>query len=369
MTGCFWAPEIHVIDGRLSILFMPCYDGSNGRPDIFTGRASIIQLKQDAAGNDLEPTVPGNWTTPEYVVRADGSILNPIQNISLDMTYFVDGDQSYYAWQQLGAIFIARMDPAEPTRLTSPPVRIYAPLFAWDNTIAEGPNVHIRDGVVYMLYSGSLVGDTYTTGLLTADAGADLTDPSAWTELDYPIQKSEIFEGEWQLGPGHGMWSSDEDDNLLYVFHARTSNRGLTGRDTFVRRVHWASDGMPVLDMERDEEVAPDNRTVTVQVTVTPAEPALDVRSEVESRCVAGRVVQTVTVRNGEQVPVSVQVSSPYGSRTVGALGADRATTAAFTTRLPAIEAGTVTVTARADVDGRQVTAAADVPFAARSCG
>src|SRR5699024_694633 len=28
MTGCFWAPEIHEIDGRLSILFMPCYGDS-----------------------------------------------------------------------------------------------------------------------------------------------------------------------------------------------------------------------------------------------------------------------------------------------------------------------------------------------------
>ncbi len=62
MTGCFWAPEYHVIGGKLSILFMPCYNGSNGQPDMWTGRASIIQLKQDAQGNDLDPAVPSNWT-------------------------------------------------------------------------------------------------------------------------------------------------------------------------------------------------------------------------------------------------------------------------------------------------------------------
>src|SRR5699024_9639461 len=62
MTGCFWAPELHVIDGTLSILFMPCYDGSNGAPDMWTGRASIMQLKQDAQGNDLNPADPDSWT-------------------------------------------------------------------------------------------------------------------------------------------------------------------------------------------------------------------------------------------------------------------------------------------------------------------
>src|SRR5699024_2983641 len=116
-------------------------------------------------------------------------------------------------------------------------------------------------------YSGSTVGDTYTTGLVTAPAGdgLDLTDPEAWTKLNYPIQKSGPYEDGWQLGTGHGMWSHDEAGNLLYVFHARTDHNGLSGRDTFVRRVHFAADGLPILDMELDEEVAPALRDVTVQ--------------------------------------------------------------------------------------------------------
>ncbi len=77
MTGCFWAPEYHVIGGRLSILFMPCYDGSNGRPDMLTGRASIIQLKQDAQGNDLDPAVPGNWTKPRRCGRSKARFSTP----------------------------------------------------------------------------------------------------------------------------------------------------------------------------------------------------------------------------------------------------------------------------------------------------
>ncbi|MCH6231174.1 family 43 glycosylhydrolase [Microbacterium sp. CFH 31415] len=371
MTGCFWAPEFHVIADRLSILFMPCYNGSNGRPDMWTGRASIIQLKQDAQGNDLNPAVPANWTKAQKVVRADGSILNPVQNISLDMTYFQDSGQSYYSWQMLGSIFIAKMDPADPTRLTSAPVRILAPEYAWDNTIAEGPNVHVRDGKLYLIYSGSTVGDTYTTGLATATAGdgVDLTDPAAWSKLNYPIQKSGVFNGQWQLGTGHGMWSFDEDDNLLYVFHARTSNNGLTGRDTFVRRVHFAADGLPIFDMEADEEVAPDNRTVSVTVTVVgDPEPALDVSAVVAARCVAGKVVQTVSVTNGETFPVAVKTTSPYGAKTVS-VAAGKTVSQAFTTRLPSIEPGAVGADASATVGGEPVAYDQDFAFAASSCG
>ncbi|MCW3493422.1 family 43 glycosylhydrolase [Microbacterium sp. SSM24] len=372
MTGCFWAPEFHVIADRLSILFMPCYNGSNGRPDMWTGRASIIQLKQDAQGNDLDPAVPANWTKAQKVVRADGSILNPVQSISLDMTYFTDSGQSYYSWQMLGSIFIAKMDPADPTRLTSAPVRILAPEYAWDNTIAEGPNVHVHDGVLNLIYSGSTVGDSYTTGLTTATAGAgvDLTNPAAWTKLNYPIQKSGIFNGEWQLGTGHGMWSHDEDDNLLYVFHARTDNNGKTGRDTFVRRVHWASDGLPIFDMESEEEVAPGNRAVSTTVTVIgDAAPALDVSGTVTARCVAGKVVQVLTVTNAEDFPVAVSATGAYGSKAFGAVAPGKSSSTSFTTRQPSVAIGAVALTATATVEGAPVTATIDIAYPAVACG
>ncbi|WP_137845851.1 LamG-like jellyroll fold domain-containing protein [Microbacterium sp. 2FI] len=372
MTGCFWAPEYHVIDEKLSILFMPCYNGSNGQPDMWTGRASIMQLQQDAAGNDLDPAVPANWSKPQKVLRSGGGALNSVQGISLDMTYLEDSGQSYYIWQMLGSLFIAKMDPANPTRLTSEPVRILAPEYAWDNTIAEGPNVFAHDGVLNLIYSGSTVGDSYTTGLATATAGAgvDLTDPAAWSKLNYPIQKSGVFNGAWQLGTGHGMWSHDEDDNLLYVFHARTDNEGLSGRDMFVRRVHWAADGLPVFDMEGDEEVAPDNRTVSVTVTVTgDPEPSLDVSAVVSARCVAGKVVQVLAVSNAEGVPVSVTATGAYGSKTFAAVAAGKTSSTSFTTRQQAIPAGTISLTAAATIGGETVTADQQVGYPTATCG
>lgn len=281
MTGCFWAPELHVIGGRLSILFMPCFDGEEinpdtgttnpnaGRPDMWTGCCHVMQLKRNADGTDPDPRDPTSWTVPEPILRADGTKLNPVRRISLDMTYFEDSGNSYYAWQQEGSVWIARVDPAHPARLVSEPRQVVVPEYAWDNTIAEGPNVIRHDGRLFLIYSGSLVGIDYTTGLATATAGtgADLSDPAGWTKLDYPLQKSGIYNGAWQLGTGHGMFSRDEDGNLLYVFHAANDEHGAYhGRDAQVRRVHWAADGLPVLDMQEDEEVAPHLRSVSARI-------------------------------------------------------------------------------------------------------
>ena len=169
---------------------------------------------------------------------------------------------------------IAGFDPMRPTRLTSKPTQIVVPEFAWDNMIAEGPNAFVHDGKIFLIYSGSLVGIDYTTGLVTALAGrnADLTDPAAWSKLDYPLQKSGIYNGQWQLGTGHGMWSHDEDGNLIYVFHnAEYDNGRYGGRDAQVRRVHWSAEGMPILDMQSMEELNPDYADVTMEINVADA--------------------------------------------------------------------------------------------------
>ena len=74
---------------------------------------------------------------------------------------------------------------------------------------------------------------------------------------------------ERQLGTGHGMWSRDEDGNMIYVFHnAEYVNGRYGGRDAQVRRVHWSAEGMPLLDVETREELDPAYAEVMMEVTV-----------------------------------------------------------------------------------------------------
>lgn len=183
---------------------MACRTTAPANPTCGPGSCHIMQLKQHADGTDFDPREPRNWTVPEPILDSDGGMLNPVQRISLDMTVISDSGRWYYAWQQVGSIWIAGFDPSWPRRgSTSRPRQIVVPEFAWDNMIAEGPNAIVHEGRIFLIYSGSLVGIDYTTGLVAAPAGAnaDLTDPAAWTKLDYPLQKSGVYNGRWRLAP------------------------------------------------------------------------------------------------------------------------------------------------------------------------
>ena len=65
------------------------------------------------------------------------------------------------------------------------------------------------------------------------------------------------------------MWSRDEDGNMIYVFHnAEYVNGRYGGRDAQVRRVHWSAEGMPLLDVETCEELAPAYAEVVMEIAV-----------------------------------------------------------------------------------------------------
>ena len=65
------------------------------------------------------------------------------------------------------------------------------------------------------------------------------------------------------------MWSHDEDGNLIYVFHNAEYESGrYGGRDAQVRRVHWSAEGMPILDMQSDEELNPDYAGIRMNIVV-----------------------------------------------------------------------------------------------------
>jgi GH43 family beta-xylosidase len=286
IAGCYWAPEIHEIGGRLSILFAPCFnpkDDQSSEGGAWSRVAShIIQLRD---GGD--PANAADWSRPAAIRKADGSPLGRADmpaNISLDMSYFTVGKRAYYTWSQrylpasgtLGdpLTWIAPVDPAHPTRLAGAPTPIIAPQTSVEENLAEGAFALTHDGRLTLVYSSSGVSPTYVVNGISAPLDADLTRIDAWRKWSAPLQKSvPMPEGvtdyrRYEQGPGHGAFTTDEDGNTLYVYHTWGNGVGGDGRDARVRRVHWAADGRPLLDMTRDEEVAPANRRVTMAVTI-----------------------------------------------------------------------------------------------------
>ncbi|MEI5676382.1 MULTISPECIES: family 43 glycosylhydrolase [unclassified Nocardioides] len=275
VPGPLWAPEFHVIQGQLYVFFASGVD-QNCWCNV---QSHVMRL----TGTD--PTLAASWGTPQVVQEKDGGRLQldaEHPGISLDMTYWEDtrGGQTvgYVSWSQRyiaggvtgdAQLWVATVDPANPARLTSEPRLLTAAEFGWDHNtaaVAEAPYVVRHGDTMYLTYSGSATDNTYVVGLLTAPAGADLTDPAVWTKHVYPVLKSDP--SIQQTGPGHSMFSVDEDGNDILVYHAK-NNGG--SRDAAVRRIHWAADGMPILDMTKDEEVAPANRAVSTTVTVRAA--------------------------------------------------------------------------------------------------
>ncbi|MGE7206257.1 family 43 glycosylhydrolase [Sphingomonas sp. NPDC019816] len=286
IAGCYWAPELHEIGGRLSILFAPCFnprdEGSNVGGAWNTVASHIMQLRP---GGD--PADPADWSRPAAILKQDGTPLGRegfARNISLDMSYYESGGRAFYTWSQryltdsgpMGdpLTWSARVNPAHPTRLLSAPKPIIAPTRSFEENLSEGAFAIHHGGRIHLIYSSSGVSPTYVVGGAWAPEGADLTDIDSWHKWSAPLQHSQPMPPgvtdyrRYEQGPGHGAFTTDEDGNLLYVYHSWGDGVGGNGRDTRVRRVHWAADGHPVLAMTEEEEVAPANRQVTMRVTV-----------------------------------------------------------------------------------------------------
>ncbi|MGQ2914021.1 family 43 glycosylhydrolase [Microbacterium aurantiacum] len=92
--------------------------------------------------------------------------------------------------------------------------------------------------------------------------------------------------------------------------------------------------------------------------------PKLDVTLVASTRCLAGSVLVSATVRNDEDAPVSVEIVTPYGTKKIASLAPGKASSYAFTSRQAVIPAGEVRVTATSGEISTDLTES----FTARSC-
>ena len=371
----FWAPELHKINGDWYIFFT-----SSRSTDVWNIRPTIMR----APGN-TDPMVASNWSVLGYVNAAAGDTA-AFTSFSLDMTHFEANGKHYLVWAEKPGssdLRMAEIDPSDPTQLTTKSILLSTPNYAWERTtsqvINEGPAVIKSDDEVFVFFSASEVNETYSIGMLRAPIGGDLMNPATWAKTGYPLLTSDDFGGQ-QNGPGHNSFTLDENGNPVIVYHARPpvsewipgADGGLNdpSRHARVKTVHFTADGSAVLNQTREEELAPANRTVTLNVTVVgDPEPDLDVTGTVTARCVAGKVVQVVTVTNAEGFPVAITSNTPYGTKSFEQVAAGKSATAAFSTRLPAIGSGNATLTAAATVGGEQVSIEQTIPYQAAGCG
>lgn len=250
----FWAPEFHVIGGELYLLF--AVSGHVWGPQCH-------MMKKKKAGRIIDED---GWENPVRVVRRDGSPLAK-DAITLDMTFVRVRSGAYVIWsyrEHIGTpmdsgsmLYIASIDEQEPWRLTSDPVLLTRPLYGWENVEGtinnEGPYAFVRNGTVYVTYSGGSANRyTYALGLLTAKADSNLLDLRSWQKSITPVLTFYSVEGEY--GPGHNSFFTNEEGELMIAYHGETGLEE-TLRCDGIRRVHFRKDGTPYFGMAVQDDL------------------------------------------------------------------------------------------------------------------
>ena len=286
-----WAPEIH----RVGNYWVVYFTESHGSLYNIYCHALVLDGNLDPYETGLEfGSQESKWK--DYQMRGGvGDTQAITKDFCLDMTYFEDAATGtpYVIWASKAKgnsdLYIAKVSMEEPWVLDSEILRLTTPEYGWENVrymVNEGPTVLQRDGKIFMCYSASGTGSEYAIGMMTADQGTNLLDISSWTKNPYPLLTSRDVEGE--EGPGHNSFTVDKDGNAIFVYHARPTSHnfqhcGWDGekslhynsqpledpcRHARLKRVHWASDGTPILKMTYEEEITAEHKKVPIKVTV-----------------------------------------------------------------------------------------------------
>jgi GH43 family beta-xylosidase len=183
----------------------------------------------------------------------------------LDATTFTHNEKLYYLWAQKDAeiegnsnLYIAPM--ITPWRIAGAPIMLSKPEFDWECRgfrVNEGPSVLKRHGKIFITYSASATDENYAMGLLWANQTADILNPASWTKAAEPVFKTCYEHGIY--GPGHNSFTCGENnDEVILVYHARTYTE-IVGdplwnpdRHTFVKKLNWDEQGMPVFGAPSD---------------------------------------------------------------------------------------------------------------------
>ncbi|KAH6703960.1 alpha-N-arabinofuranosidase [Verticillium dahliae] len=218
-VGYVWAPELHYIDGKWYIYF------ALGRAAPFDIRMFVIEGTGD------------NALTADWVEK--GFITSDWDTFSLDATTFVVKGTRYLCWAQSDpnwqngvgtGLMLAPME--NPWSIRKPAIVITRPELPWErigHNVNEGAYVLERNGKLFLTYSASATDQNYAMGLLTADADADLMDPTSWRKSQEPIFTSNAQTSQW--GPGHSAFTGEPLNN--------------PDRHTRIQKLYWNADGTP----------------------------------------------------------------------------------------------------------------------------
>lgn len=233
-----WAPEIHFIQNKW-YFYYAADDGENKNH-----RMWVLE-------NESADPFSGSWTDKGKLPLAE-------DKWAIDGSPFEHNGELYFVWSGWAGdidiqqnIYIVKMsDPVTPV---GDRVLISAPEHDWEKvggspTVNEGPQFLSKGDKVFLVYSASgCWTDDYALGLLKAESGADLLNPTSWTKSSTPIFSKNV-DGQ-AFGAGHnGFFKSPDGKEDWIIYHANPSSGQGCGSNRSVRMqpFTWDESGLPV---------------------------------------------------------------------------------------------------------------------------
>lgn len=248
-----WAPELHYLSGKWYIYYAASTgknaDHRMGVLESVTDdpQGEYIDRGQLYTGDDIVGKANNRWAIDGTVLKLDRKL------------YFI-----WSGWettQDIQYLYIARME--NPWTIAGNRVRMCAnDTYPWERVaedikqrgLNEGPTAIVREGRVFVSYSCSGSWEpTYKTGMLYADAKADLLDPTSWTKHPTPV-----LQGAGRtLGIGHACFTKSPDGTQDWIiYHTKTRpEHGWADRVVHAQPFTWR-DGFPVFGAPAQPGVA-----------------------------------------------------------------------------------------------------------------
>ena len=211
-----WAPELHVIDG-LCYIYVACDDGDN-----YNHRMYVLE---------------NGSSDPLASYTLAGKLTDPTDKWAIDGTVFRYRGELYTVWSGWEGdvnvrqnLYIAKM--SDPKTISSERAMISTPEYEWEMRdcngtshpfINEGPFAYEREGVLYVLYSGSgSWANHYCLGTLRL-VGDDPMKRESWEKYPY----ASLSQDDGYNGPGHcSVFSDGETDYIAFHTYDEGYTRG-----------------------------------------------------------------------------------------------------------------------------------------------
>ena len=271
MARHIWAPEIHYILNKWY-----CFFAAGEKEEIWNIRPFVLVCDGDPMTDE--------WIELGKMQASEGDDIS-FNSFSLDMTYFENKGKHYLIWAEIigdSSLFMAEIDPHEPNKLISKPILLTKPEYDWEKLtfrVNEGASVLKHGYKVFVFFSASGTGSEYCMGVIYADEDSDLMDVNSWTKVSFPVLQTSDLEG--QSGPGHNSFTIDDNGNTVIVYHARPASHleGKCGsicddslydpcRHARIKRVYFAKDGAPIINMKDSDWVIPEFAEIQCEVVI-----------------------------------------------------------------------------------------------------